>query len=332
MNRSAFAASIGAALVALPRVARATGGLKVGGPVKEPVVRILLASGANIAPAKQLDEWYFSWSGRTYRGAFVLVPLPGNRSGLIDFAPLDSYLYGVVSAEVSPAWPSEAQRAQAILARTYVTTKLRPDKPYDVVATDSDQHYGGIQSESVEGRAAVDATAGKLVTYARAPAQVAYSSCCGGRTADPADVWRSSIPYLRSFVDPHCAGTPEYRWDARVSYDAVRHRLDLPRSGSLRAVELRQLGSSGRPRELAFTGSAATVDVETGAFRAAAGLSVVRSTFLRGVTPAGNELVVAGNGRGHGVGMCQWGARAMAAAGASAAEIIAFYFPKTSIV
>src|ERR1700686_730246 len=175
---------MGAAVVALPRVARATGGLKVGGPVKEPVVRILLASGANIAPAKQLDELYFSWSGRTYRGGFALVPLPGNRAGLIDFVPLDSYLYGVVSAEVSPAWPSEAQKAQAILARTYVTTKLRPDKPYDVVASNSDQQYGGIQSESVEGRAAVDATAGKFVLYSGAVAHVAYSSCCGGRTAD----------------------------------------------------------------------------------------------------------------------------------------------------
>ena len=323
---------MGAALVAVPGVARATGGLKVGGPVREPVVRILLASGNNIPAAQQLDAWYFSWNGRTYRGAFALVSLSGNKQGLIDFVPLDSYLYGVVSAEVSPAWPSEAQKAQAILARTYVTTKLRPDKPYDVVATDSDQHYGGIQSESVEGRAAVDATAGRLVIYAKAPAQVAYSSCCGGRTADPAEVWRSSVPYLRSFADPHCAGTPEYRWDERVSYDAVRSSLDLPRAGSLRAVELRHVGPSGRPKELAFTGSSATVEVETSAFRAAAGLKAVRSTFLRGVTPAGDDLIVAGNGRGHGVGMCQWGARAMAAGGASAADIIAFYFPKTAIV
>ncbi len=156
---------MGAALVAVPGVARATGGLKVGGPVKEPVVRILLASGDNIPAAQQLDAWYFSWIGRTYRGAFALVSLSGNKQGLIDFVPLDSYLYGVVSAEVSPAWPSEAQKAQAILARTYVTTKLRPDKPYDVVATDSDQRYGGIQSESVEGRAAVDGRqAGSLST------------------------------------------------------------------------------------------------------------------------------------------------------------------------
>jgi len=321
---------MGAALVALPRVARATGGLDVGGPVKEPAVRILLASGDDVALPKQLDAWYFSWNGRTYRGGFAFVPLPGNRRGLVDVVPLDSYLYGVVSAEVSPAWPAEAQKAQAILARTYVTTKLRPDKPYDVVASTSDQHYGGIQSETVEGRAAVDATAGKFVLYAGATAEVAYSSCCGGRTADSADVWRASVPYLRSFADPHCAGTPEYRWEARFAYGSVQRRLDLPRA--LRAVELRELGNSERPKQLAFAGDAATIEVKTDAFRAAAGYAVVRSTFLRSVTPAGDELVVAGNGRGHGVGMCQWGAREMAAAGASVADIIAFYFPSTKIV
>jgi stage II sporulation protein D len=322
---------MGAALVALPRVARATGGLEIGGPVKEPAVRILLASGANIPPPKQLDAWYFAWNGRTYRGGFAFVPLPTGRQGLIDVVPLDSYLYGVVSSEVSPAWPSEAQKAQAILARTYVTTKLRPDKPYDVVATDSDQHYGGIEGESVEGRAAVDTTAGRIVTYAKAPAHVFFSSCCGGRTADAADVWNESIPYLRSFADPHCAGTPDYRWEARIAYGSVQRRFDLARAGALRSVQLRDLRSSGRPKELAFAGSAATIGVETDAFRAAAGYAVVRSTFLRGVTPSGDDLVVAGNGFGHGVGMCQWGARAMAAAGASAADIIAFYFPKTAL-
>ncbi len=322
---------MGAALVALPRVARATGGLDVGGAVKEPAVRILLASGANIPPPDQLDAWYFAWNGRTYRGGFAFVPLLGGKQGLIDVVPLDSYLYGVVSSEVSPAWPAEAQKAQAILARTYVTTKLRPDKPYDVVATDSDQHYGGIDGESVEGRGAVDATAGKIVTYAGSIAHVAFSACCGGRTADSADVWSASVPYLLSFADPHCAGTPAYRWEARVPYAAVQQRLDLGRAGALRSVQLRELGSSLRPRQLAFAGSAATVEVGTDQFRSAAGAAVVRSTFLRGVTPSGDDLLVTGNGRGHGVGMCQWGAREMAAAGSSAAEIVAFYFPKTAL-
>jgi len=332
VNRKAFAVSLGAALVAFPRVARATGGLEIGGPVKEPAVRILLASGPNIPPPKQLDAWYFAWNGRTYRGGYAFVPLPGGKQGLIDVVPLDSYLYGVVSTELSPAWPSEAQKAQAILARTFVTTKLRPEKPYDVVATDSDQHYGGIEGESVEGRAAVDTTAGKIVTYAKSPAQVYYSSCCGGRTADAAEIWGGSkVPYLRSIADPHCVGTPDYRWETRVAYDGVQRRFDLARAGALRSVQLRDLGSSLRPKALTFAGSSANVDVSTDAFRAAVGYGVVRSTFLRSVTLSGEELVVAGNGFGHGVGMCQHGARAMAASGASAVEIIAFYFPNTAL-
>ncbi len=314
--------------MALPRLAGATGGAHVGGPVKEPVVRVLLASGDVIPPAEQLDAWHFRWNFRTYRGGFATIPLPGGKPGLVNVVPLDAYLYGVVSREVSPAWPAEAQTTQAILARTYALTRLRPDKPFDVVATSSDQRYGGIEGESVEGRQAVDATAGGVLRFRGAIAQVAYSACCGGRTADPADIWHADIPYLHSIADPHCAGTPQYRWETRVGIDALG-TLGLARAGTLRSVELRRMTASGRPRELAFTGDVGIVEVETERFRAAAGLAVVRSTYLRKVVPEGDALTIAGNGSGHGVGMCQWGARAMASAGASAAQIIAFYFPST---
>lgn len=332
MTRREFAASIGAAAIIFPGRAFASGGLESGGGSgKETLVRVLLGTGSDISSARQLDAWHFAWNGRSYRGGFAIVPLDGGKQGLIDALPLDSYLYGVVSREVSSAWPLAALQAQAILARTYVATKLRPDKQYDVVVGVSDQTFGAIETETVEARAAVDATAGRLVTYRGVTAHVAYSACCGGRTADPADVWNSSIPYLHSVVDPHCAGSPGYRWETRVDRDALGS-LNLARCGTLRSVEMRGMTRSGRPRQLAFNGSATTVQVETDSFRAAAGMSVVRSTYLRSVVPSGDALEIAGNGSGHGVGMCQWGARAMAAAGASAADIIAFYFPTTKIV
>jgi stage II sporulation protein D len=331
VNRREFAASLGAAAVFFPGRVLATGGVESGGNAKETLVRVLLASGSDIASPRQLDAWHFAWNGRTYRGGFAIVPLENGKQGLVDALPLDSYLYGVVSREVSSAWPLAALQAQAILARTYVATKLRPDKQYDVVVGASNQQFGAIESETVEARAAVDATAGRLVTYRGQTASVAYSACCGGRTADPADVWHSSIPYLRSMVDPHCAGSPGYRWETNVDCDALGS-LNLARCGTLRSVEMRGMTGSGRPRQLAFNGTATTVQVDTDSFRAAAGMSVVRSTYLRSILPNGNTLDIAGNGSGHGVGMCQWGARAMAATGASAADIIAFYFPTTKIV
>jgi stage II sporulation protein D len=331
VNRREFAAAIGAAAILIPRSAFATGGLEGGITAKETLVRVLLASGADIPPARQLDAWHFAWNGRTYRGGFAMIQLANGKPALVDAVPLDAYLYGVVSREISSAWPVAALQAQAILARTYVKMKLQPEKPYDVVGSESDQRFGGIESETVEARAAVDATAGQLVTYRGETARVAYSACCGGRTSDPADVWNSNIPYLRSIVDPHCASSPVYRWQTRVGYDSLAS-LNIARAGTLRSVELLGMTRSLRPRQLGFNGSASTVAVETDSFRAAAGMSVVRSTYLRSVVPSGDALDIAGNGSGHGVGMCQWGARAMAAAGASPADIIAFYLPATKIV
>jgi stage II sporulation protein D len=329
MNRKAFVASAGAAL-ALPQAARATGGLDIGGAVKEPFVRVLLASGSNIPKPSQLDAWHFLWNGHTYRGGFAFVSLADGKEGLIDVVPLDSYLYGITCEELSPAWPSEVQKAQAILSRTHITARLGADKRYDIVASEKDQRYGGIDVESVERRAAVDSTAGTIVIYETSPAVVAFSACCGGRTADPADVGSSAVPYLCSFPDPHCSGTRYHHWETRIAYPSIASRLDLERAGALRSVELRNFGNGQRPRQLTFTGTAATVDVDTVAFRLVAGPSV-RSTFLHLVAPTVEELIVAGNGSGHGVGMCQWGANVMASSGASAAEIIAFYFPKTAI-
>ncbi|MBC5809337.1 MAG: SpoIID/LytB domain-containing protein [Candidatus Eremiobacteraeota bacterium] len=331
MQRRAFVASLGAAVVVYPRVASATGGHDVGGAVTERPVRVLLASGDATGSPRQLDAWHFGWNGRTYRGTFTYVTLADGKRGLVNVVPLDAYLYGVLSAEVSPGWPHASQEAQAIVARTYALTKLRPSKPYDVVATESDQRYGGIESESVEGHAAVDATAGQIVSYNGAPANVAFSACCGGRTADSGDVWGSPRPYLRSVADPHCADTPDYRWQTNISYDSVQRALELARAGDLRDVQLKDVDPSGRPRFVNFVGSAATVQVASQAFRFGVGAAVVRSTYLRSVGNASGSLAVAGNGRGHGVGMCQWGARSMGASGATAAQIVAFYFPSTTV-
>ncbi len=331
MNRRTFVAALGAAALPLPLAAQELAGDGVVAAVNERLVRVLLASGDAVAEPKQIDAWHFSWNGRTYRGGYAYVQLASGRRGLINAVSLDDYLYGVISRELSPEWPKATQEAQAIVARTYVLSKMRPEKTYDVLTTDSNQRYAGITSESTAGRAAVDATAGTIVAYHGAPAQTAFSACCGGRTADSKDVWGSALPYLKSFVDPNCAGTPEYRWEAQVPYDTVQQILDLPRAGTLHGVELKNMTPSGRPRSVVFEGSASSVEVPTGELRAAAGMKVVRSTFLRTVTASAGGLTISGNGSGHGVGMCQWGAQRMGGKGASASEIVAFYFPNTTL-
>ena len=298
-----------------------------------------LATGPAGAPvAETLDPFTFRWNGRTYRGRYETALLPDGRSGLVNVVPIDAYLYGVVSKEVSAGWPRAALEAQAIVARTYVLSKRRPGKPYDVTAGESDQVYGGIQSETVEARDAVDATSGIVVVFATAPAHVAFGSCCGGHTADAAEIWGNDFPYLRGVVDPHCVIAPEYHWQRDVSYDEFIRALSAfaGSAGQLQRVELRELDDTGRARFVALVGDHATSLVKTTVFRTTLGTSLVRSTLLQDVSldrgPDGpTRVTISGAGRGHGVGLCQWGARGMAQDGADATQIVQFYFPQTTL-
>ena len=315
--------------------ARATGGRDVGDPAAAHDMRVLLASDPRTAPpAEPLDAFRFRWNGRIYRGRFESVALLDGRIGLVDVVPIDAYLYGVLSKEVSAGWPRAALEAQAIVARTYALTKQRPGKPYDVVASESDQVYGGVDSETVEARDAVDATSGSVVTYSGAPAHVAFGSCCGGHTADAGDLWGTDYPYLRGVADSHCTTAPEYRWEREVPYDEFGRALapEAATAGSVQRVELRDLDPTGRARHVAVVGDRSTAEMKMTAFRNALGTSVVRSTLVTSVdVRRGSTVAISGTGRGHGVGLCQWGARGMALQGSTAAEIVAFYFPSTTL-
>jgi stage II sporulation protein D len=395
MRRGVFLAGLACGVAAGRSPAGATGGLDVEDTPPAPhLVRVLLAAGSGFAAPQPVDAAGFRWNNLGYRGTFAVVTLPDGTPGLVNTLPLDAYLYGVVSKEVSPAWPRAAQEAQAIVARTYALGKLRPDRLYDVLPGESDQRYGGLAGESVEGRGAVDATAGLIVTAAGQPARVAFSSCCGGFTADAGEVWGRAFPYLPAHADPYCAAAPVFRWKAEVPYGRFVSALgaECASLGPLERIELRSPDPSGRPRSLAFFGAGRTWEIKTPDFRARLGYAVVKSTLVRAVAlggpsgepggpagglggpsggpggpsggpggraegpggppegpgsapwgpggsaggsggggPRGLTVTIEGNGNGHGVGMCQWGARGMAAAGASSREIIAFYFPATAL-
>ncbi|GAC1310901.1 MAG: SpoIID/LytB domain-containing protein [Vulcanimicrobiaceae bacterium] len=333
MDRRAFFALAGSALVVAPRAARATGGLDVAGSAVQHQMRVLLASGS-FAPPRPVDDWHFAWNGRTYRGTSTVVALPDGRSGLVNVLPLDAYLSGVLSSEMPSSWAPGAQQAQAIVARTYALGKLRPAKTYDVVASVSDQRYDGIEGETVEGRAAVDATSGVIVTYEDAPARVAYSACCGGRTADANDIWETPYPYLRGVVDPHCATSPGFAWQIDVARGAMDGAFgsSLAAIGALRTIQLDNVDPTDRTRTIRFVGDVSSFDATPMKLRTSLGAGLVRSTFVRevAVKNGGATISIGGTGRGHGVGFCQWGSRALGERGASAQEIVAFYFPGTS--
>ena len=330
LNRSAFVASA-AAFAAT--AGRASAGSRDAEPAASPWMRVLLGSAVGQVPdARAVDADSFRYDGRTYRGRFASVALPDGRIGLLDWVPLEQYLYSVVSREIPSSWAPSALQAQAIVARTYALTKQRPGKAYDVVASESDQSYPGIEAETAQAREAVDATAGKIVTYEGKPARIAYGSCCGGHTADAAELWGTAYPYLRGVPDPYCSPAPDFHWVRTLPYDEFVRALWTVSAGDVDRVELRDLDSSGRPRTVALFGARGETEMKISAFRNALGTQVVRSTLVQSVSVDRNGTVnIAGSGHGHGVGLCQWGAKYLARGGYDAENVVRFYFPGTAV-
>jgi stage II sporulation protein D len=124
----------------------------------------------------------------------------------INELPMEQYLYGVVPRELGPiAYPEmEAQKAQAIVARTYAISGLgkRASDGYDLTATTSDQVYGGYDSEYALSNQAVDETRGRVVTYQGRLISTLYFSTSGGHTADNEEAFNSTAAaYLRGVPD-----------------------------------------------------------------------------------------------------------------------------------
>ena len=144
-------------------------------------------------------------AGAQYRGtAEVMRNAAGTLAGINEL-PMEEYLYGVVPRELGPAtYPeAEAQKAQAVAARTYAHANLgkRWNEGFDLGATVSDQVYGGVAAEHSVSTAAVNATAGIVATYGGAMINALFYATSGGRTSNSEDVFTAAEPYLRSVWD-----------------------------------------------------------------------------------------------------------------------------------
>ena len=308
-----------------------------------------------LVPADDAPIWV---NGKPYRGRAEILR---DRTGLtlVNRLPMESYLLGVVSAEMGRRNASEqaALRAQAVVSRTFAFRNLRRRRSqgFDLYATVSDQAYGGIAAETPEGRAAVNETRGRVLTYNGAPIEAFYYSTCGGRTADGYEVFRgASRPYLRSGADvapqgtAYCSISPRYRWREEWSGSSLRAVLtrylpnptgksrNLDRLADIRVT--RRTGS-GRVDQLVVSagGSEVRVDGQSNIrqiLRTPAGELLRSTAFTLVVSGAGNSvshLVAEGSGAGHGVGLCQWGAVGRARAGQGLEQILAAYYPGTRL-
>ena len=268
------------------------------------------------------------------RGPLEIQSAPSGLA-LINWIDLEDYVAGVVSGEVGAKWPTEALKAQAIAARTYVLYKKVENQlqPFDVVAGVQDQVYHGhsVRAESV--LQAVAATRGQVVTYDNRPIFAAYSSTAAGPTEDALYVWALDLPYLKGVDCPFDEQAPRYDWRTSFTFDYLEQQLRKEgyNVGKVATFTPYTFTPSGRVDRVRLLHSRGEIILRGQDVRRVVGYSKIFSTQFS-IESFGPEVVVVGHGAGHAVGMCQWGMREMAELGYDYQSIVRHYYPGTTLL
>ena len=259
----------------------------------------------------------------------------GNRMTIISLVHLEEYVGGVVSGEVSPSWPLEALKAQAVAARTYVLYKQMENRQqlFDVLASVQDQVYHGhsVRPESIQ--QAIQGTAGQVLTYENRPIFAAYSSTAAGPTEDALYVWALDLPYLKGVACPFDEQAPRYEWQTSFTFDYLERQLRKEgyAVGTVATLTPYTLTPSGRVDRVRILHSKGEVILRGQDLRRVIGYSKIFSTQFS-IQKLGSEVVIVGHGAGHAVGLCQWGMREMAQLGYNYQSILRHYYPGTTLL
>jgi stage II sporulation protein D len=199
---------------------------------------------------------------KPFRGRLV-VSSDGKRVQLVDVVALESYVKGVVPAEMPSAWSPEALKAQAVAARSYALANLTKNRDFDLYGDTRDQVYGGVDAKSPAASDAVDATKGEVVLWNGKVADTLFFSTSGGRTASAAEATGKAVPYLVPVADPYDTASPYHDWGP-VLFDGAFVAKQLKLAGPVMGLTA-TAGPSGRVKTVTVVGADEAETTVTGA-------------------------------------------------------------------
>lgn len=269
-------------------------------------------------------------------GGRVIVKRQNGKLLAINALPLEDYVKGVVPSEMSAAWHPEALKVQAIATRTYALYKMRQNarKDFDVVASIKDQVYlyRGRPAAAGPDALAVDDTRDLVLAYRDEPILAVFSSTAAGQTEDAWNVWAVDKPYLKGVECPFDLNSPWYQWRTDVGLPMLEQRLrdeGFP-VGVIASLAPATYTKAGRVIQVRILHSGGELYVKGDDLRRVLGYTVLPSTQFD-FDVDGLQVQFAGRGNGHGVGLCQWGAKELAERGYSAETILRYYYPGADI-
>lgn len=289
---------------------------------------------ARLLPGRPDD--FVTIGERKYRGNLVFRPNTDGTLTVIDELGVEEYLFGVLPHEMSPEWPEEALKAQAVVSRTFALNNLgrNEESGFDLTDDTLSQVYTGLTTESERVRKAVRATSGQTLTWAGRALKAYFHSTCGGHTSDSSEVWggEGSTP-LHGVKDSWCKASPHYRWEAYFPRADILAALNRNGFQALRLDDVREgeRGAAGWLKFIRLKTENGWKNLGANQFRLWLGVKELKSMRLESIRRRRKGFTFEGRGYGHGVGLCQWGARGQAEAGRSYKEILSHYFPGAKI-
>lgn len=252
---------------------------------------------------------------------------------------MEEYIQGVVAAEMDPDWPLEALAAQAIEARTFTLQKIAEQGTLpgrDAHASTNIEEFQAYDASRINDnvRKAVNNTRGLAAVYQGEYVRGWFHAYCGGITATPRaglNYQGEEPPYFKPVENP-CREYVDKEiefWSKTFTKSQIRGAvtsITKEDPGDFSSIEISE-AESGR----AVTFKVGQVSVPAAELRLALGSTEMRSTLVDPPTVSGNEVKFVGRGYGHGVGLCQWGAKGWAEEGRSAEEIVKGFFPGVDI-
>ena len=270
-------------------------------------------------------------NGKSYRGMLELSVQNGKLL-VVNQLALEQYLVGVINSEISSTWPMESIKAQAVIARTFAVAKRkeRSKALYHLESTVMDQAYEGSDEEDSRAARGVVETKDEVLTYNSSVIQAFYHANSGGRTEASQNVWGIALPYLQGVECQYGLTSTTSSWEQAVPLSKIEAALKSSKVFGLTDINVGPRNNRGRLKNVVLVTERGNVTLPTTKFRMAVGSTVVRSTSFS-VRVEGGTAYFNGVGYGHGVGLCQYGAKQRALDGFKYDEILSYYYPGTKL-
>jgi len=243
---------------------------------------------------------------------------------------LKDYLVRVLKAEMPASWPRQALKAQAVAARSYTLYQVRErrGKPWHLEGSVLDQAFWTRSASPIERiyEDVVAETEGEVLVSGSHLVKAYYHADCGGQTEDPRAVWGTGSD-IQSVTDRSCPFGPHAHWHLSLSIKEMGQEIaeKFPTLGILQEIKVLSRTQTHRVALVALNGSQGRVTLTGQQLRQVLGFSRLKSSLFE-LKRAGAQVVFDGKGFGHGSGLCQWGARALAQAHKDFKMILNHYY------